>query len=523
MSSFDPSAPVRQIAYRLLTVVAFAGVAGRIATVERVYEPGISRADPAPDLAGIVLPLAASTSSDALTAEAVASTAWQRIDPNAPTRLWPRKRPLPVPTFGSNDRSRWATIRALVDEGTYAIGHRTYDADGKYRDTGIIFEEGWDSLDKVMDPQTKVFYSSKPPLFSTLMAGEYWLLKHLFGLNLTDGRWWVVRIGLLTANALPLAIYLLLLGRILERYGSTDWGRVYVFVAAAFGTFVSTFAVTLNNHTPAACTTLFALYPLLVWRPDDPDGEPPASAFAVSGFFAALTAAFELPAASLLAGLFVGLLVQYPRRTLLCFVPAAAVPVAGFFLTNYLAIGQLKPAYGEFGGPWYEYEGSYWRADSMVVKRGIDWAGTMESRPTYAFHLLLGHHGVFTLTPIWLGSLAGMLWALKGPLRSSGPLRQVTWLALAVTAAVTVFFAAIVSTVNYGGWTSGARWFFWLTPLLLLALLPVADRLGTSRAGRGLSYVLLGVSVFSATFPAWNPWRMPWIYRLMEEFGWKGY
>ncbi len=29
-----------------------------------------------------------------------------------------------MPTFGSNDRSRWATVRALVDNGTYEIGYR---------------------------------------------------------------------------------------------------------------------------------------------------------------------------------------------------------------------------------------------------------------------------------------------------------------------------------------------------------------------------------------------------------------
>ena len=29
-----------------------------------------------------------------------------------------------MPTFGSNDRSRWATVRALVDEGTFVIGRR---------------------------------------------------------------------------------------------------------------------------------------------------------------------------------------------------------------------------------------------------------------------------------------------------------------------------------------------------------------------------------------------------------------
>ena len=28
--------------------------------------------------------------------------------------------------FSSNDKSRWATVRALVDDGTFVIGKRTY-------------------------------------------------------------------------------------------------------------------------------------------------------------------------------------------------------------------------------------------------------------------------------------------------------------------------------------------------------------------------------------------------------------
>src|SRR5204862_492511 len=48
-------------------------------------------------------------------------------------------------------------------------------------DNGIIFRDGWQSLDKVLNPVTQEYVSSKPPLLSTLVAGLYWLLKHLFG------------------------------------------------------------------------------------------------------------------------------------------------------------------------------------------------------------------------------------------------------------------------------------------------------------------------------------------------------
>src|SRR5207245_11647290 len=133
--------------------------------------------------------------------------------------LWPRTRPEPVATEGDNDRSRWDTVRALVDNGTYAIGHREIDpGTGKYVDRGIIAEDGWKTIDKVLRPDTQEFYSSKPPLLATVVAGEYWLLKRVFGWSITDERWQIVRSILLTINWLPLLIYLFVLSRLLDMY-----------------------------------------------------------------------------------------------------------------------------------------------------------------------------------------------------------------------------------------------------------------------------------------------------------------
>ena len=55
--------------------------------------------------------------------------------------------------------------------------------------------------------------------------------------------------------------------------------------------------------------------------------------------------------------------------------------------------------------------------------------------------------------------------------------------------------------------------------LWLLCLLPVADRLGESRWGRGLACVLLGLSVMSVHYSDWNPWRHPWLYRWLDAQG----
>ena len=38
----------------------------------------------------------------------------------------------------------------------------------------------------MLNPVTQEYVSSKPPLLSTLVAGLYWLLKHLFGWSLSE-------------------------------------------------------------------------------------------------------------------------------------------------------------------------------------------------------------------------------------------------------------------------------------------------------------------------------------------------
>src|SRR5216683_722716 len=85
----------RRLIYSLLIIVAVGMAAGRVCSTLRVYEPNTYRGESDP-----------------------------KDDPRG---VWPAKRPLPMPTFGSNDRSRWATVRSLVDDGTYVVGRRDRD------------------------------------------------------------------------------------------------------------------------------------------------------------------------------------------------------------------------------------------------------------------------------------------------------------------------------------------------------------------------------------------------------------
>lgn len=100
------------------------------------------------------------------------------------------------------------------------------------------------------------------------------------------------------------------------------------------------------------------------------------------------------------------------------------------------------------------------------------------------------------------------------------------WAELAVSTlllSLVVIAYYIFKSDNYGGWTNGPRWLMWLAPLWLLTLLPVIDGLGRRRWGRALCIALLAVSVLSAHYWDWNPWRHPWIYNVMDERGYIPY
>jgi hypothetical protein len=201
----------------------------------------------------------------------------------------PPLRDLQRPFLSGNDRSRWCTVRALVEEGTYAI-----DA--------IVVQPNWDTIDMVKHdgrgnpapgPDEGHLYSSKPPLLSTLMAGEYWLLHQLTGWTLGSHPHAVGRILLFTWNVLPFVGYLLILAGIAERYGRSDFGRLFVLAAGGFGTLVTAYAVAFTNHWPAACAAVIALDATLRIIID---GERRPRWFLVAGTAAAFTAACELPA-----------------------------------------------------------------------------------------------------------------------------------------------------------------------------------------------------------------------------------
>ncbi|HEX5472049.1 MAG TPA: hypothetical protein VFW73_09190 [Lacipirellulaceae bacterium] len=419
------------------------------------------------------------------------------------------------PFLSANDRSRWMTVRSLVEEGTYQID-------------SIVGQPTWDTIDMVQhlgrDGKPHL-YSSKPPLLATLIAGEYWVIHRVTGATLGDHPYEIGRFILFTINILPLGLMFVILAWLVERYGTTDWGRIFVVGAATMGTFLNTFAIVLNNHVIAAVCAAVALYATLKILAD---GERRLRYFALAGFAAALTASDELPALALLAFLGLWLLWRAPRRMMIAFVPGAAIVAIAFFATNWIAHASLLPPYmhrspTDPSDNWYEYTytvngrevQSYW-----LNRQGIDRGEP--SKLTYAVNVLVGHHGIFSLTPLWLLSIVGVwMW-----LRSSDPLNRELAAGIALVSLICLAFYIGLRPLedrNYGGMTSGFRWMFWCAPLWIVAMIPAADRLARSIAGQALAAVLLTFSILSASYPTWNPWVQPWIYNWMVWCGWPGY
>jgi len=404
-----------------------------------------------------------------------------------------------APLQSANDRSRWCTVWSLVERGTFQIDE-------------IREVPGWDSIDKIY--KDGHYYSTKPPLLTVIVAGITWLVQKGTGWTLLKETHAVTATVLLIVNILPFAVSLALFARLLRRIAATAWCRLMVLATAGFGTLVTPYLMTLNNHTVAVAGVvigLVALERLLA------DATARGWVYALCGVSAGWACANELPAAAFGLATFLMASRKSLSRTALWYVPAAVIPLAAFFVTNVIATGSVKPTYANFGTTQYNFvvDGipSYW-LDPDGVDRNLDppWL--------YFLHCTIGHHGLFSLTPIFLLSL--VTWFRTGRITQPA-LRQIVRLGIVLTLLVLGFYMTRFDNYNFGGVSCGLRWALWLVPFWLVALVPTCDGICVRSTGRAVTAGLLALSMVSAWLPIENPWQQPWLFRQMEQWGWIDY
>jgi hypothetical protein len=513
--------------------------------------------------------------------------------------------------MGANDISRWCTVWSLVERGTYVIDECPWQS------------ETQDKIQKASGPGNegeKHYYSSKPALLATMIAGMVYPARAIVGVPLEkvvlqerEERWgqvpdetkpgkvrgvltkpdqpvkWPVYIFyfkpvLVALNILPFWGFLVLFGRLLDRYAKTDWAWFFTLAAAGFGTLLLPFTQTLNNHTLAAFSAFFALYQFLrIWD----DGRASAWRFATAGLLAGFAATNELPAAAFVALLGWLLVFRFPSKTIAWFVPFAAIPILALMTSQYAAFGKFALAYEEFGTDAYLFEGSLWKTPLELDALNLPWTDpeeaarrgiVAESYGLYLFHMTLGHHGFWSMTPIFLFGACGMVRLLRdsgkgaaalavvlvlaalavwgvdlfrpemlaagGPLhpylwaggavaaltvllglliwrtaiREGGrPMSAVAWITLALTLILLAFYTWNPKARNYGGSTQGLRWLFWLIPFWLMMLPTALDAIAERPWLRRLALLALFVSVMTVGYAMRSPWSNPWIQDMLEH------
>lgn len=493
-----------------------------------------------------------------------------------------------TPLLSANDRSRWSTVRSLVEHGTFALDNVVLLPDGKRN-------REWYSIDMVRHRGAdgrEHFYSSKPPLFSTIVAALYWLFRAVTGATLSEQPFYVVRTLLVVTNLIPLAGLWALAAWSLTRWNCSLWTAHFGLATATVGTLLTPFAVTLNNHLPAAVSAGFTGWS--IWRIVSSQHHRWYD-FALAGFFAGLTAINELPALLLVVVAGVVCFRYRPITALWAYILPVLLWAAAYEWTNYIAHGSWLPPYLHrqdgpvlaevaFHAPqdrvnqpapvslrdtlatvcgirlsdatvlqprdksnqwalydpssgqrlalewsddgsmlvirqwdnWYEYEGTYWREDR---KSGVD-----RGEPNawlYAFHVLVGHHGIFSLTPVWLIALYGWWRSMRAV---QPQLRYAAWAIAAITVICLAFYLSLPPhDRNYGGVSCGMRWTLWLVPLWWFCMIPGVEIIQRTRTGRTVAWIALGCSVFSVVYAAHNPWSHPWIFDYWTSLGWIKY
>jgi hypothetical protein len=493
--------------------------------------------------------------------------------------------------LSANDRSRWCTVACLVERGTFAIDQQIEITDPIKR-----HYRPWDTIDKVRhlgSDGKQHYYSSKPPLFSAMVAVVYKGVNLATGLTLTEQPKYAMRIVLALVNLPLLAIFCFATIYSIERVCRSEWAKQLATLATCFGTMLLPFSISLNNHLPAAAATAVAirLYLYAAERLDSSfDGatNPVRSwVWLLAGVAAAFAAANELPALTMTVLWFV-LFAWLDRGSILPFIAGVAIVAVAFFSLNWVAHESFRPPYAHRGNgelisslarttetpdmelakqirqslhqqrqipletelriepsdesnrwvvyagepmfalcksdnawelrdwdDWYEYPNTYWKDGKRA---GVDVGEP--SRLVYFLQFTIGHHGLFSITPIWLLVPIGLVFGL-----SFGPhdfRRLVAAVLLATCVCLLFYLTRPLIDRNYGGVSVCFRWMLWFTPLWLLVISPVLEVWSESRKRRIAVQVMLAISVFSTSIALTTPWQSPWIYQFWQFLGWIG-
>ena len=377
----------------------------------------------------------------------------------------------------ANTGSRYATIESLVDYGTYWIDQSRY-----------IF-----TIDKYkVGPH---YISSKPPMLPTIGAGVYWLYENTTGRGIRKFEGEVVRTVSLFTGGLCHLLFLVCFYRLCVLLLKRDVAILMAMAGACFAYLGVAYATAINNHSTAAGLAVCGLYLACAIRHGQ---KKKWWHWPAAGFVLGLLPTIDLPCLAISGLLFLYLLAYDWKKTLLWFLPAMLPCLIAHLWMTYYVSGSFRPFY--FNSELKTFKGFHW-------KNPGDIDGLHEPKYLYTFNMLLGHHGLFSMTPLYFFGL----WELLRSLRH----RRLLGESLVCLVSLGVFLAFfIVRTHNYGGWCVGMRWLVPLMPMLLLYFGLWIDRIRVTRLLWVLVLSAFMVSCFNVQdgltspfqFSVWHNW-----------------
>ena len=365
--------------------------------------------------------------------------------------------------LSTNPLSRINSVERLVEKGTWA-----HLAPG---DTTPFPQ----SID-IIKVDGRV-YSSKPPTYPLVMAGESLAMKAVTGMEFYPHRVDYLRMLLLVNQVFPYLIMLWVAFLFLRDFTENVWTINFMLLALSIGLLPFGYAPSINNHTVSAVLFFIAFY--LVYRITRKGDTRWWLAIAI-GLMCGYAVSIELPGGVFAAWYFF-LLLRHDWKLAGIALACMILPMLPAFYVYHEISGHYKPFYLQ--GELYRFEGSYWKNPG-----GMD--ALKETKIAYIFHTLFGRKGLFLTTPLFLLSLIGLGNIIKG----GDQKMRLEWLGIA-GGILAIFYFVWTRTTNYGGECIGMRWFIPFMPLLMLMAWPVVNRLEKTFWGRVLAGFLLLLSI----------------------------
>lgn len=378
----------------------------------------------------------------------------------------------------ANTGSRFATVESLVDFGTYSINRSQYVH----------------TIDKMKVGDD--FISSKPPALPTYAAGSYWVLQKVTGLKISENEGpvvWFVSLCTGWAAHVLFLIYLYRLARLLMQRQLAIIGTV---AAGGFAYLGVAYATTINNHSISAALGIMGLYYAVGIRRGTLSR---LRHWVFAGLSFGFMTAVDLTSGAFMVAGFAYLVTHDWRKTLFWYLPALLPGVLVHQLLTYAITGSWIPTY--LNSDLKDFPENYFRHR----RSGID--ALDEPKHTYAFNVLLGHHGLFSMTPLYCFSI----WELGRAFKTRRGLAE-AWFATGVVGAFLLFY--IFRSRNYGGWCVGMRHLVPIMAVLVVYFGLWLERVRFRRSLWALVLAAFGVSGFHVQdgltapfqFSVWHNW-----------------